>query len=284
MRRQLFYTFLLSISTLHASPDWYWQGKFSLAEQDMLMEWVEEADTSVEKLFGPLPYNFNVYFYQQEGSEPVPWAHTTKGIEKSVHFYVSMAHTKEEFIDDWTVYHELAHLLFPYLGSNSAWFAEGIASYLQYQFMYANNVITWNEGVNKLKERFRRARIQHIYDDISITQLSEIFKQTKAYVRLYWGGAAYFANVDMRLFNEQGIRLNNVIYDYLKCCAKRRVRGAQNMIRLFDDISNSTIFSEVFDETVNHKGFPATHQAVVWLRNHPPPFYSQLINLRSHHQ
>ena len=275
MTRLLLCFFLLTTSTLHASPRWYWQDHFTREQQNMLTHWIEEADAGVRNLFGPLPYSYNVYFHQLDGNEPVPWAHTTKGFTKSVHFYVSLRYSQRQFIQDWTAYHELAHLLFPYIGENSTWFSEGIASYLQYQIMYAKDVITWRQGVNRLQERFRRARSYRNYDSISIEELSKILRQTGAYVRLYWGGAAYFANVDMRLHQEKGIRLNNVIHSYLQCCSSQRIRGARNMIRLFDRISNSRIFSEVYADTVTNTGFPETRQAVSWLRNQPPPLYGR---------
>lgn len=254
----------------HAATRWHWQDHFSKSEQHELINWIKQADQGVRSLFGALPYSYNVYFYRQEGSEPVPWAHTKKGATKSVHFYVNMNYSHHQFIKDWTASHELAHLLFPYIGSSSAWFAEGIASYLQYQIMYATNVINWQQGVNRLEERYQRARAYNSHDNISIVDLSKIVRQTGAYVRLYWGGAAYFNYVDKRLAKEKGMRLNDVIREYLDCCSARRIRGANNMARLFDQLSDSNVFTESLLQTVNKKGFPETESLISWLRDNPP--------------
>jgi hypothetical protein len=253
-----------------ATKRWHWQDHFSQIEQNELINWIQQADQGVRSLFGPLPYSYNVYFHRQEGKEPVPWAHTKKGATKSVHFYVNMNYSQQQFIKDWTASHELAHLLFPYIGNNSSWFSEGIASYLQYQIMFASNVISWEQGVNRLEERYQKARSYKSYDGISIVDLSKIFKKSGAYVRLYWGGAAYFNYVDKLLFEEKDMRLNDVIRLYLACCSSRRISGANNMAELFDQLAKTALFTEAITHTVDKRGFPETKSLITWLRDHPP--------------
>lgn len=270
MHKILIIILLMFAEQACATTRWHWQDHFSEGEQHQLINWIKQADQGVRSLFGPLPYSYNVYFYRQEGKEPVPWAHTKKGVTKSVHFYVNMNYTHSQFLKDWTASHELAHLLFPYIGSSSSWFSEGIASYLQYQIMFANNVISWQQGVKRLEERYRRARNYKRYDDISIVDLSKVFKQTGAYVRLYWGGAAYFNYVDKRLAEEKGMRLNDVIRLYLDCCSSQRIRGANNMTKIFDQLADTNIFTESLIHTVNKKGFPETESLITWLKDNPP--------------
>lgn len=268
---KLLLTLLLMVAAqAQATTRWHWQDNFSQTEQQQLIKWIKQADQGVRRLFGTLPYVYQVYFYRQKGSEPVPWAHTKKGFNKSVHFYVNTDYPHQQFIKDWTASHELAHLLFPYIGSPSAWFAEGVASYLQYQIMYANQLISWEQGVKKLAERYQRARSYKKYDHISIVDLSRTFKQNRAYVRLYWGGAAYFNHVDKRLYEEKNMRLNDVIRTYLDCCSSQRIHGADNMARLFNQLSKSQIFTEGLSQTVNKNGFPETENLTDWLKAHPP--------------
>lgn len=270
MNKLILILLLLFANSTLAATRWHWQDEFSKNEQKELINWIVQADQGVRTLFGSLPYPYDVYFYRQQGGEPVPWAHTSKGATKAVHFYVNMDYSQSQFIKDWTASHELSHLLFPYIGSNSAWFSEGIASYLQYQIMYANKVINWQQGVKRLEERYNRARALKSNDLISIAELSKIVRQTGAYVRLYWGGAAYFNYTDKRLHQEKGIRLNDVIREYLACCSLRRIKSADEMMILFDQISNSTIFKESYLQTVSKKGFPETKNLTSWLKKNPP--------------
>lgn len=89
-------------------------------------------------------------------------------------------------------------------------------------------------------------------------------------MRLYWGGAAFFLEADRRLWQAHGLRLHDVIRGYLACCFGQRGRGAMGMIRTFDGISGSQIFSRVYADTVARSGFPETRKALAWLRDHPP--------------
>ena len=273
----IFFFISLYTGASWAAPSWHWEDRFSNAEQQGLINWVTHAEDGMRNLYGPLPFNYRAYFHRSNsGSGPSPWAHTDKSYGKAVHFHVNTANSWNKFMRDWTAPHELSHLMFPYLGENSIWFAEGLASYLQYQIMYANNTISWKKGTDKLEERFNRARKYRNYDQISIVELSKIVRQTGAYVRLYWGGAAYFMNADYRLAKEKNMRLSTVIRKYLDCCIQQRYMNSKSMIKTFDKLSNSTIFSEVYEETVKKDGFPKTQKALIWLKKNPPELIRNL--------
>jgi hypothetical protein len=65
--------------------------------------------------------------------------YTRRDGKGSVHFHVDTRFGLTKFVDDWTVYHELAHMALPYLGSEYRWFSEGFASFMQYQIMQKHN-------------------------------------------------------------------------------------------------------------------------------------------------
>jgi len=251
-------------------PDWRWESDFSQSESAGLKSWVMHAERGLTALFGTLPYQYRVYFHRSiDPEDPVPWAQTWKEYGRVVHFHVDTAHSWETFRNDWTAPHELSHLMFPYMGDSGRWFSEGIASYLQYQVMYANSTIDWSEGIARYKDRFRQARSQGL-EDMSIVDLSRIAGKLGAYVRLYWGGAAYFMQVDKRLYEQRGMRLTEVIKKYIHCCYQGRGASVTAMIKTFDRISNSEIFTETYFSTVAKSDFPETREALVWLSNHPP--------------
>jgi hypothetical protein len=228
------------------------------------------AEKGITALFGPLPYQYRVFFHRSiDPNDPVPWAHTWKGMGRDVHFHVDTSHAWDTFKDDWTAPHELTHLMFPYLGDSGAWFSEGIASYLQYQIMYANNSIDWSEGIARYKDRFRHARSQG-RKELSIVDLSREAGKLGLYVRLYWGGAVYFMQVDKRLYEERRMRLTQVIRQYMHCCYKGPGARVATMIKTFDRISNSKIFTETYYNTVAKNSFPDTKEALAWLSKHPP--------------
>lgn len=264
---------ILAAGPVVAMPQLDWQDEFTDPEKRMLTSWVEHAHCGLEDLFGELPRTYRVHMRRMPGrGEPVPWASTDKRAnQRSVRFYVDPGYPAQDFERDWTATHELSHLLFPYLGRDGMWFAEGIASYLQYQAMYANGTLAWNEVVDRYTERFARAARMGPVDDIPIAELPRVVRQTRSQVRLYWGGAAYFLEVDRRLHAHRGLRLNEVIRDYLDCCAFERSVDAMAMIGTLDRLSDSRIFVDTYHDTVAVPGFPDTGLGLAWLRHHPPP-------------
>ncbi len=264
---------LVFITTVaDAAPRWVWEDTFSAYEKQQLTQWISHAERGITNLFGSLPYSYRVHFHRMTQKRgPVPWANTDKRNGRAVHFHVNTAFSQGAFIKDWTAPHELSHLMFPYLGRENMWFSEGIASYLQYQIMFANNTVTWKQATNKLQERFSAATRYKHYDDMSIVQLTKIVFETGAFVRLYWGGAAYFLIADKKLYDQKQLRLNDVIKIYLDCCVFQRRHSAQAMMEKFDELSDSTIFTDTYSETVMQDGFPATHEALSWLKHNPPP-------------
>jgi hypothetical protein len=258
-------------SIVSANPQWVWGDDFSDNEQQRLTEWIEHSISGLEKLYGKIPYQYKVYFYRKnDGSGPVPWANTDKRSIPSAHFHVNMKYSRNVLIKDWTAAHELSHLLFPYLGRSGMWFSEGLASYLQYQIMYANNTKSWDQVVYKLNERFDVATRSRQFDNISILELNDIVFQSGAFVRLYWSGAAYFLNVDKDLHDIKDSRLNDIIKEYLNCCHNYKIYSFVDMIELFDSLSNSKIFSNQFDAMLSNKGFPNVKESMQWIKNSPP--------------
>lgn len=254
-----------------ADIHWYWQDDFDSAERAKLLAWVEHSRTGLSRLFGEIPLRFHVHFSRMSSHrEPVPWAHTNKGGGASVYFHVDTRYSLAAFKSDWTAPHELAHLLLPYLGEDSRWFAEGIASYLQYPIMYASGTLSWDSATERYRERFERAANMRGYDRYSIVDLSRRTGRQSAYVRFYWGGAAYFAHVDRRLARATGRRLVDILRDYVHCCYQPWGIDAPGLMRKLDTLSATAIFTETYHDTVARAGFPPTAAVLDWLRSHPP--------------
>lgn len=267
----------ISCSLAWAAPRWYWEDRFSSQEKRDLIQWVEHTQQGMERLLGILPFDYRVHFYRRHSAgEPVPWANTDKGRGRAVNFHVDMGFDPDEFHEDWTAPHELIHLIFPYLGEDSRWFAEGIASYLQYQVMYANGELDWPTAIQRYRNRFRRAASNLRPSSESIVDLSRAPRGTGSYVRLYWGGATYFLHADQRLYEKTGKRLVDVVNDYMDCCYQAWGINAEGMIEHFDRLSRTKVFSETYNDTVNHAGFPETRQPLIWLRDHPPQLYEAI--------
>lgn len=263
------------MTSAQAAPRWYWHDAFTQPEIAGLTSWIDDSRRGFSALFGAPLDDIKIHFHRYpRASEPVPWAETNKGNGRRADFHVDTRYSWNEFRSDWTAPHELSHLLFPYLGDDSRWFAEGIASYLQYQIMYANGTLTWEQTLARYEDSFRAARSTAGFDDVSIVEQSRR-ASSGGYARLYWGGAAYFLQADQRLFREHGLRLNDIIRKYGQCCYTAWGVDADGMIAIFDRLSDSTVFSDTYADSVVRPGFPATADALAWLRRNPPALQTE---------
>ena len=286
MRTCLLAGLILFAARADAENRWHWDDRFSDAEQVALSEWISDAEqvalsewishttAAMDALFGPVPAIFDVHFHRRdEAREPVPWGQTNKGGGRHVHFFVDPAYPSAAFRADWTAPHELIHLLFPYLGEDSRWFAEGVASYLQYQVMFADGVLDWPQAIARYDERFAAAR-SAAAGTASVVERSRGDLKGR-WLPVYWGGAAFFLEADRRLFLQRSLRLTDVVARYSACCYRPWGVDADDMIRRFDVLSDSHAFSEAYAATVKAPGFPPTADALAWLAKHPPPLHRE---------
>ncbi len=177
-----------------------WLDDFSAAEQAKLAVWVEETYAAVVRLAGPLPVPTRVYFHRRDGArEPVPWAHTQRSSRQGVHLHVDPRFPLADFRRDWTAPHELSHLILPYLGRRHAWFAEGFASYLQYAVMQTMGVLSADEARRRYQRNLERAERGYEHPRRPFVAAAPRLRAEGKYPVMYWGGAAYFMQVDRAL-------------------------------------------------------------------------------------
>jgi hypothetical protein len=253
----LIFTGLLSQQPADAAIKFDWQDEFSRAEQAKLQTWIEETVAGVEALVGPYPFDLHIRLYRIDGArEPVPWANTRRGTLQGVNFHVDPRFALASFRSDWTAAHELSHLIFPYLGRSASWFAEGFASFMQYQVMMATRELTSAEATERYLSRLNRASKDYPYHSSPFSDAAPKLRQAGKYPVMYWGGAAYFLQVDKMLrasFNET---LIDVLSRYLKYARQNR-KSLDTLVRDLDRLSNSTVFSDRLRKFRTEPGFPA---------------------------
>lgn len=234
-----------------------WRDSFSVAEQIKLQTWIEDTVAGVEALVGPYPFELQIRMYRKDGArEPVPWANTIRGSEQGVNFHVDPLFSLEEFRSDWTAAHELSHLIFPYLGRTDSWFSEGFASFMQYQVMMATRDLTADEATARYLSRLNRASRDYPYQSSAFSDAAPKLRRTGKYPVMYWGGAAYFLQVDEMLRRSSGETLISVLDSYMQCCRRDR-KSLDALVRDLDRLSNSSVFSDCLRKFRTEPGFPA---------------------------
>ncbi|MFU8814388.1 MAG: hypothetical protein ACNA7W_03520 [Pseudomonadales bacterium] len=234
----------------------HFEDQFAAAERVKLTAWVTETAEALASLVGEFPFDVHVHLYRRDGaSQPVPWAHTRRGRAQGVHLHVDPRFPLEDFRRDWTAPHELGHLVLPYLGSSHAWFAEGFASYLQYEVMIAMGVLGRAEANGRYRERIERARQRYGHPQRPFAAAAPRLRAEGNYPTMYWGGAVYFLNADAALRQRGRSGLISLLRDYLACC-RSGYATPRRVARDLDRLSASTLFETQLERFEQTPGFP----------------------------
>lgn len=234
-----------SISVAAIAPfQLHWQHEFSAAEQAKLSQWLAVSSRATLSVLGPYPFEMQLYLYRRPGNEPVPWANTWREHSQQVHFYVAPQFSKQQFVADWTAYHEMAHLALPFLGRRNAWFAEGFASYMQYQIMQQAGLI--DSAASHITAKFAPQR-KHYLQQLSIADTAAQLLNQRRYAAGYWGGAQFFVAAERLLLQQGKAPLHLLIQRYQQCCRMQDTSLPQ-LIQSLDNLSNSTLFSQLLQQ------------------------------------
>lgn len=253
-------------SSLQAKVIYEWEDHFTRSEKRKLTEWITKTSDSLFALTGPLPFDVHVRFYRSHSpKEPVPWAHTVRDYRQGVNFHVNPDFSLRAFMDDWTAPHELSHLVLYYVGQQNAWFAEGFASYMQFQVMHQMGTISWDEAIRRYQVRMEKARRDYDMQHMSFATAAPILRSYARYPTMYWGGAIYFLRVDSRLRDSTDLTLIDVLSKFLNCC-RMDFKSDMRLINTLDKISDTKIFSQEYKRFSRQSGLPDYKQALENIR------------------
>ena len=223
---------------------WHWEDDFNKEEQNMVREWLTRVSLATEETLGAYPFDLHFFIHRRNGSsEPVPWASTRRHSLQGVDFHIDPSYSLQAFLDDWTAPHEISHLSIPFLGNDQAWFAEGYASFMQYQVMQTLGIYSPREVGALYAEKIERCISAYDRDEDFVTVAREL-RERNRYPDMYWGGASYFMRIDHVLEKEFGQGFTGLIKEYLFCCRQEDM-DLEGLINTWDHLLGNDIFSEL---------------------------------------
>lgn len=247
----------LAIEPARAEIVWHWEDSFSEAEKAKLQAWVTEVVAGVEALVAPYPFDIHLTFHRADpGDSPVPWANTVRSRRQGVNFHVDPGRTRAELLEDWTAPHELSHLLLPFVGRRNAWFAEGFASYMQYQVMHSMGILDAAQMQERYREKIGEARRRYDFADLPFVEAAGKLSARREYPTMYWGGAAWFLQADRRL-RERESSLLEVIREFVDCCRSDEWQF-DALVDELDRIAGEPVFGEQLERLRTRPGFPGS--------------------------
>lgn len=232
----------------------------SAAEQVEMHRWIEGISASLADVYGHWPRrHWRVFVQGTSGaySDPIPWAQVNRGDVDEVHFYVIASTPGEQLLQEWTGYHELAHLLIPYRGWGDTWFSEGLASYYQNLLQARSGIISEQQLWQKLYEGFQRGRNDSRFDGQTLRSVSARLRSSGGFMRVYWSGAWYFLAADLHLRSSGGgdASLDRVLQKLNRCCADRSMSVPEIIGRL-DSLDDGHLFQQLYDSVVVSTAVP----------------------------
>lgn len=198
------------------------------------------------------------------GGGAVVFGRVRRGSPPGLEFYVDPHADLDALNADWRGFHEAAHLLIPFPGNRDIWFTEGLASYFQYLLQARAGVISERQAWTELARGFQRGFDDPQGADRNLRSLSPRMRQLRAYRRVYWTGAAFFLNVDVRLRTETGGRysLDSALAEFHRCCMHRRSRwSARDLIEQLGSLTAPSIWRQEYQRLMDGIAEPEIERA-----------------------
>lgn len=233
-------------------------------DHDVICDWIMSGARAIISLYGrfPVPAPQILILPSGRADEPVPWAVVKRGGGEAVHLYVDPSYSRRAFIDDWTLVHELSHFIHPRMPRADAWLYEGLASYYQNVLRGRTGLLSPETAWRKLHEGFLRGR-----NDTDRRQplfrIARDMYRNRRYMQVYWSGAAYALAADVQLRRSSAGKqsLDTVLARFQACCLPTdHYWSGKTFAEKLDELGETRLFSELYEEYVDLKGFPDLRQ------------------------
>ncbi len=230
------------------------------ADQAALTDWIRQGAEALTMLYGrfPVPEAQVLVVPIGQGDEPVPWGQVTRGGGDAVHLFIDQRQPMTAFRRDWTLMHELSHLLHPMIDNHTPWLNEGLASYYQNVLRASSGVVSPEQAWEELDAGFQRGR-QDSQPEQSLAEVGENMRSNRRFMRVYWSGAAIMLMADTELRARSGGRqsLASALQAFRECCLPSdRGWSALEFLRQLDRLTESDVFTGLYARYAYSSQFP----------------------------
>lgn len=235
------------------------------ADEGEILTWLRRNAEAVAAVNGRLPVRRTQVLVVPigRGDEPVPWGQLSRGGGESVQLYIDQRIKLAGFLSDWVLSHELAHLFHPFIDVDGRWIYEGMASYYQNVARARAGLMSEKAAWEELHAGFKRGRFQTRRNQ-TLREASARMMRTRAFMRVYWSGAAIFLLADLELRERSQGRqsLDSVLGEFSRCCLpSNRLWSPQEFLAKLDELSGLPVFDELYQTHALSDRFPDTGEA-----------------------
>lgn len=189
----------------------------------------------------------------------MPFGRVTRGGQETIELYIHSDRPMGDFYADWTLMHELSHLMLPRIDWRQRWISEGFASYYQNVLMARAGHYSTQTAIDKLAAGFERGR--NSQPELSLNEAAREGIR-KARYKIYWSGAAIALLADIELRERSGgdESLDVILGRFQECClpSTRRWSGTELFEKL-DSLAAEPVFMPLYRQYADRAGFPNVH-------------------------
>lgn len=232
-------------------------GSLSGSQRTKIRQWIEKTVNTVTSVYGYFPQAQPQVLVIPIGhrSKAVVKANVVRGGGLATVFHIDENRPLIDFMDDWKATHEFSHMLIPYITSRNRWLSEGLASYYQNVLRARDGRLTETQAWQKLYDGFQRGKKGT--NGGSLAQATRNGRGST--MRVYWSGAALLLMADIQLREITGGRqsLDTALQSLSSCCmSNEKTWQAREMFQRLDRLTDTEIFSNLYDKYVYAHGFP----------------------------
>jgi hypothetical protein len=235
--------------------------EFSPRQRENLVTWINFIAGALLEIYGHWPrqqWQVTVLPAAAAATDPIPWAQVHRGKIDRIEFFVAPHATLPALKQDWTGYHELAHLLIPYRGWGDTWFSEGLASYYQNVLQARAGVLSEQQAWQNMYDGFMRGVSETQFDGHPLSAVSDSMREKGGFMRVYWSGAWYFLASDVRLRQQSGgsTNLDGALANLNQCCADEHM-SVVAMVNKLDELNEVVLFAPLYEQARATTTMPA---------------------------
>lgn len=172
-------------------------GEFPAATQREIDAWIRRGVAALVGYFGRLPQPRIELRLQAVDGEGIGGGRTDVDPHPFVAVRVGRQTPAARFLDDWVLVHELVHLSVPNLPRAQSWLHEGLATYVE-------TVARARAGITRPTQLW--GELAHGMPQGQPARGDGGLDGTRRWGRLYWGGAIFCLQADVRLLRASGGR------------------------------------------------------------------------------
>lgn len=230
-------------------------GGYRHRQQD-ISYWVKTMADSVAQVSSGFPLDdVQVLVVLIDGNGgAVPWGQVNRGGGQGVLLVVNANKDNAELMADWTAPHEFSHLLTPYTPYDR-WLSEGFASYHQNISRLRTGLLDEKTAWSKLVAGFERGKKSAAKTNAPVLKQSN----RRHNMQMYWGGAVIALKADVALQRETDgqVTLSDALAGLQSCClGQGRGWSAGDLFSELDAITNTQVFTELYQQEVLRKPYP----------------------------